>query len=149
MGKVNKGNTANNTANASKGKAVAIAAPVVAAPAAPVVAAPAAPAAPVVAVVPVTASTTLATRTTKATGAFAQIWAYLAANAGQPVPVAKAALLAMGLNATTIACQMRRHALANGNRTVAGYYGRSKAHAATMLANPAPVPVIGSTPANT
>lgn len=138
----NKANKANTAIAALASVAAPASLPVIA----PVVTAPVvtAPVALAVAVVPPTATTTLATRTTKVGGAFATIWAYLAANPGQAVPVAKAALLAMGLNPTTIACQMRRHALGNGNRTVAGYYGRSKAHAATMLANPPVVPVIGS-----
>ena len=77
-----------------------------------------------------------APRAYKADGVFAKIWAYLAdpANAEKDTKAMRADLLALGINRSTVNCQLTRHKLAGGNRQLANAYGRSKATGQALAA---------------
>ena len=100
-------------------------------PVAPVVAAEQAPAEPVATVVAAKAP-----RAYKADGVFAKIWSYLAdpANAEKDTKAMRADLLALGINRSTVNCQLTRHKMAGGNRQLANAYGRSKATGQALAA---------------
>ena len=91
------------------------------------------PVAPVVAE-PVVAAK--APRAYKADGVFAKIWSYLAdpANAEKDTKTMRADLLALGINRSTVNCQLTRHKMAGGNRQLANAYGRNKATGQALAA---------------